>query len=172
MEVECTDIAFVFLFWPREARAAAYCNTITFIWLPWQLTDKRRYRSDWTIQRKHLPLLEDKQLSSIVCSLISPPHLNFSPPLSFPLSSHSLLSLLIVHCPSSVSFATLGCFSIATSISLWEMVLVHRPFSDTPTTPGCLPIATGSLMHHLHLQIITRSKRQEIKAVYWNLLHP
>ncbi len=31
MEVECADIVFVFLFQPGEARAAAFCNTITFI---------------------------------------------------------------------------------------------------------------------------------------------
>jgi hypothetical protein len=31
MEVECADIAFVFRFRPGEARAAAYCNTITCI---------------------------------------------------------------------------------------------------------------------------------------------
>ncbi len=113
MEAECADIAFVFLFQPGEARAATYCNTVTFIWLPWQLTDERRYRSNWTRQRKQLPFLEAEQSLSIVCSLMSPPHLDFSPPLSFPSSSHSLLSLLIVHHPFSVSTATLGCFSIA-----------------------------------------------------------
>ncbi len=177
MEVECADIAFVFCFWPGEARAAAYCNTIMFIWLPWQLTDERWPWSSWTRTKKTPPLSGGRAV--VVHCTFS--HVTATPGFLFPslLPFVVLFLIVVAHClssilpppPLAVSQLPTSPYS-SCSPSSWEVVLPHRPFSSTTATPGCLPINPGSLTHHLHFHIITRSRWKERKAVYWILLHP
>ncbi len=105
MEVECADIAFYLSFpaWRGKSSRNCYDSSLT--------------RADpgpaGPEQRNHLPFLEAGQSLPIEHSLMSPPHLAFSSPFSFPSLSCSLLLLLIVYCPSSVSTATLGYLSIS-----------------------------------------------------------